>query len=76
MDNRDYALNAVSMVVAALVPILVAYGVLTSEDAELWVNLIMALAAIIVPVVISQTAQNWTRTKANVRVAELTAGIR
>jgi hypothetical protein len=76
MESRDYWLNALSMVVAALVPILVAYGVLTAENAELWTSLIMALAAVIVPLVITQTAQNWTRTKANIRVAELQAGIR
>jgi hypothetical protein len=76
MEQKDYVLNAISMVLAALVPILVAYGVLTRESADLWVNLLMAIAALVVPVVITQTAQNWTRTKANVRVAELHAGIR
>jgi hypothetical protein len=76
MDNRDYALNAVSMVVAALVPILVAYGVLTSEQADLWTNLLMAVAAVIVPVVITQAAQNWTKQQASVRVEEIRAGLR
>jgi hypothetical protein len=76
MEQKDYILNLVGMVVAAIVPILIAYNVLTAEEAELWVNLILALAAVIVPIVIAQTAQNWTRTKANVRVAELQAGIR
>jgi hypothetical protein len=76
MQDRDYWLNVVSMLAAAIVPILIAYGLLTQEEAELWVNLIMAIAAVIVPIVIAQTAQNWTRTKANVRVAELQAGIR
>jgi hypothetical protein len=76
MEQKDYVLTAISMVLAALVPILVAYGVLTQENADLWVNLLMAIAALIVPVVITQTAQNWTRTKANIRVAELQAGIR
>jgi hypothetical protein len=76
MEQKDYYLNAISMVLAALVPILVAYNVLTAEDADLWVNLILALAAVVVPVVIGQTAQGLTRSKANVRVAELQAGIR
>jgi hypothetical protein len=64
------------MFVAALVPILVAYGVLTADDAELWVNLIMALAAIIVPIVITQGLQTWTKQQASVRVEEIRAGVR
>ena len=73
MEPKDYWMNAISMVLAALVPIVVTYGLLTQETAELWVALIMALAAVIVPVVITQTAQNWTKQRAVIEVARLTS---
>jgi hypothetical protein len=76
MEPKDYWLNAVAMIATAVAPILIAYGVVTQEEADLWVNLVLALAAVIVPIVIGSTVQNWTKQSANVRVAELHAGIR
>lgn len=73
MEPKDYWLNAVAMIVAALAPILIAYGVFTQDQAALWVDLILALAAVIVPLVVGQVIQNFTQQKAAVRIAELNA---
>jgi hypothetical protein len=69
-------MTTIAAIVAAVLPILVAYGVLTSEMAELWKGLIMAIVAAVVPVVIGSLAKNYTDSRTEVKLARLAAGLR
>lgn len=63
MSNESKWLTAISGIVAAVVPLLVAYGVITAEQGELWQTLALAIVgavvAIVVPVVVTSLAKNY-----------------
>ena len=63
MSNESKWLTAISGIVAAVVPLLVAYGVITAEQGELWQALALAVVgavvAIVVPVTVTSLAKNY-----------------
>ncbi len=62
MDNTDKTktwMTIIGTVVAALVPLLVAYGILDAEKGNLWKEFILAVAAAIVPVVVGSLIKNF-----------------
>jgi hypothetical protein len=59
MTNESKWITAIGGIVAALVPLLVAYGALTTEQAELWEALILAIVAAVVPIVVTSLARNY-----------------
>lgn len=71
MTNEAKWLTAIGGIVAALVPLLVAYGVLTSEQAELWEALILAIVAAIVPIVVTQLVKNYNDNEAAIQVTAM-----
>ena len=63
MTNESKWMTLVSGIVAAVVPLLVAYGVVTAEEGELWRGLVLAIVAaivaIVVPVTVTSLAKNY-----------------
>lgn len=63
MTNESKWLTAISGIVAAVVPLLVAYGVITAEQGELWSALALAIVgaivAIVVPITVTSLAKNF-----------------
>ena len=63
MTNESKWLTLVSGIVAAVVPLMVAYGVITAEQGELWSNLALAIVgaiiAIVVPLAVTSLAKNY-----------------
>ena len=69
MSNESKWLTAIGGIVAAIVPLLIAYGILTNEQGELWHAFIMALAALIVPIVVGSIVKNYNDNDTAARVA-------
>lgn len=63
MTNESKWLTAIGGIVAAVVPLLVAYGVITAEQGELWQGLALAIVAavvaIVVPIAVTSLAKNY-----------------
>lgn len=63
MTNESKWLTAISGIVAAVVPLLVIYGVVTAEEGEMWSALALAIVgaivAIVVPVTVTSLAKNY-----------------
>ena len=63
MTNESKWMTLVSGIVAAVVPLLVAYGVVTAEEGELWRGLVLAIVAasvaIVVPITVTSLAKNY-----------------
>ena len=63
MSNESKWLTLISGIVAAIVPLLVAYGVVTAEQGELWQTLAMAIVgavvAVVVPLAVTSLAKNY-----------------
>ena len=63
MTNESKWLTAISGIVAAVVPLLVIYGVVTAEEGEMWSALALAIVgaivAIVVPVTVTSLAKNF-----------------
>lgn len=68
MTNESKWITAISGIIAALVPLLVAYGILTNEQAELWEALILAIVAAIVPIVVVSLARNYNDNAASIQM--------
>jgi len=63
MTNESKWLTAIGGIVAAVVPLLVIYGVVTAEEGEMWSALALAIVgaivAIVVPVTVTSLAKNY-----------------
>jgi len=63
MTNESKWLTAIGGIVAAVVPLLVAYSVVTAEQGEMWSQLALAIVgavvAIVVPVTVTSLAKNY-----------------
>jgi len=63
MTNESKWLTAIGGIVAAAVPLLVVYGVVTAEEGEMWSALALAvvgaIVAIVVPVTVTSLAKNY-----------------
>ena len=68
MTNESKWLTAISGIVAAVIPLLVAYGIITAEQGELWKGLALAIVgavvAIVVPVTVTSLAKNYNDNQA------------
>lgn len=77
MTNESKWLTAISGIVAAVVPLLVAYGIITAEQGELWSALALAIVgavvAIVVPITVTSLAKNYNdnQTAAHIASSEL-----
>ncbi len=69
MSNGSKWLTAIGGIVAAVVPLLIAYGVITQEQGELWQNLVLAIAAAVVPIVVTSLIRNYNDNDTAARVA-------
>ena len=71
MTNESKWLTAIGLIVSALVPILVAYGLLTEEQGTLWENLVLAIAAAIVPIVVTSLVRNYNDNQTAAEIAQM-----
>ena len=69
MSNESKWLTAIGGIVAAVVPLLIAYGILTQEQGELWQNLVLAIAAAVVPIVVTSLVRNYNDNDTAARAA-------
>ena len=73
MSNESKWSTAISGVIAALVPLLVAYGIFSAEQGALWETLALAVVglviAIVVPVTVTSLAKNYNDNDTAARVA-------
>ena len=85
MTNESKWLTMISGIVAAVVPLLVAYGVITAEQGDLWqalaLAIVAAVVAIVVPVTVTSLAKNYNDNDTAARLAtmeheRLLAGLR
>ncbi len=56
MSNESKWVTLIGGLVAAAIPLAIAYGLFTSEQGELWQTLVMAIVALVVPIVVTSLA--------------------
>lgn len=71
IKTTEFWMAAIGALVAAVVPLLIAYGVLDNEQGELWAGLIMAVAAIVVPIVIGSIVKAYTAARTEIKVESI-----
>ena len=75
MTNESKWLTAIGGIVAAVVPLLVAYGVVTAEQGEMWQALALAIVgavvAVVVPVTVTSLAKNYNDNQVAAAAVEL-----
>ena len=75
MSNESKWSTLISGIVAAIVPLLVAYGVITAEQGTLWEALagavVALIIAIVVPVTVTSLAKNYNDNETATTVAKL-----
>lgn len=63
MTNESKWMTLVSGIVAAVIPLLVVYGVVTAEEGQMWQALALAIVgaivAIVVPTTVTSLAKNY-----------------
>jgi predicted Na+-dependent transporter len=69
VKSVEFVTWAVGSLVAVLIPLLIAYGVITAELGQLWTALIGVVSAIVVPIVVGSLTKNY----ADNRTARFTA---
>lgn len=58
-QTSEFWLSAVGTLTAVLMPLLVAYGVLSKEESELWTALILGVVSVVVPLVVGSVVKNY-----------------
>lgn len=71
ISTPEFWITAIGMIVAALVPLLVVYNVFSREVAELWAGLVSAIAALVIPLVLSHVATVYNDGQIALKVAAL-----
>ena len=75
MSNESKWLTAIGGIVAAVVPLLVAYGVVSAEQGDMWSNLALAIVAavvaIVVPVTVTSLTKNYNDNDTAARVMQM-----
>ena len=71
MSNESKWLTAIGGIVAAVVPLLVVYGLMTQEQATLWENLVLAIAAAVVPIVVTSLVRNYNDNQTAAEIAQM-----
>ena len=73
MTNESKWSTAIAALIAAIVPLLVAYGVFTAEQGELWRQVALAVVglavAVVVPVTVASLVKNYNDNQTAVNVA-------
>jgi hypothetical protein len=69
--TTEFWVTTVAGILIAVLPVLVAYGVLTSELAEVWKGVILAIVAAVVPVVTGSLAKHYTNARTEIKVEAL-----
>ena len=63
MTNESKWFSTISAIVAAVIPLLVAYGIFTAEQGEMWQTLalavVAAIVALVVPITVTSLAKNY-----------------
>jgi uncharacterized membrane protein len=72
----EFWITALTSIVVAVVAILVARGLLTQAEGELWVQLAAAIVGPVAVIVLGLVARGYQAHQTQVRVARLTAGLR
>lgn len=75
MSNESKWLTAIGGVITALVPLLVAYGIFTAEQGQMWQALALAIVgavvALVVPVTVVSLVRNYNDNSAALELAAL-----
>ena len=71
--TTEFWLTALTGLFVATMALLVAYGVITSEQADVWLNLLMVLAAIVTPIIVGWLAKSYGDDRTELKVAQLEA---
>ena len=58
-QTSEFWLSAIGTLTAVLMPLLVAYGVLSKEESELWTALILGVVSVVVPLVVGSVVKNY-----------------
>jgi len=72
----EFWITALTSIVVAVVAILVARGLLTQAEGELWVQLAAAIVGPVAVIVLGLVARGYQAHQTQVRVARLTSGLR
>ena len=67
-SSTEFWVTTVGGIAIAILPLLVAYGVLTSELADVWKGVITAIVTIVVPPVLGSMAKAYTAARTEVKV--------
>jgi Zn-dependent membrane protease YugP len=73
VKTSEFWLSLIAQVAGAVIPLLILYGVINAEQGAAWQGLIIALAAVLVPLILAGVAKNYAdnRTMLKVEVAQL-----
>ena len=74
--SPEFWITALTGIVTAVIAVLIARGLLTEAEGQLWAQLAAAIIGPVAIVVLGMVAKSYTAHMTQVRVARLTAGVR
>lgn len=72
----EFWITALTGIVTAIVAVLIARGLLTADEGQLWIQLAAAIIGPVAIIVLGIVAKSYTGHMTAVRVARITAGLR
>ena len=65
--TTEFWLTAVLNIAGAVIALLAGYGLLREEDGRLWLNLVQALAVLVIPLALARVNAAYIRSRAQVK---------
>ena len=66
--TTEFWMTAIGGLVAAVIPLLIAYNIIDEEQGQLWAGLILAVSGIVVPIVIGSMVKAYAAGRTTVKV--------
>ena len=67
-QTSEFWITLITQMASALIPLLILYGVINNEQGAAWQALIVALAAVLVPLVLGSVAKSYSQNRTELKV--------
>lgn len=71
VKTSEFWITLIAQVAGAVIPLLILYGVINQEQGAAWQALVMAMAAVFVPLILGWVANSYTSKRTQLKVEEM-----
>lgn len=71
VKTSEFWLSLIAQLAGAIIPLLVLYGVISQEQGAAWQGVVMAIAAVLVPLIIGWIAKSYADNRTAIKLSQV-----